>query len=94
MINSILKSSAALAGAAALTACAYPVVESDFGDSVRHMISSQTYVSGPVDPTPVSSGDGQRIGWVLDALRSDVSRGDDAEQPVTVQFGAGVPQTQ
>lgn len=93
MIHSILKLSAAVAGAAILTACAYPYVENDFGESVRHMQRRQAVTSGPVDTTPVTTGDGQRIVSVLEALRSDVTRGDGGtEQPVTVQFGAGSPQ--
>src|SRR5690606_15361851 len=49
----------------ALSACsAYPRTEADFGNSVRHMVSSQRVVTGPVDPDPVETGDGQRLNSV------------------------------
>lgn len=80
----------ALAG---LVACSvYPRTEADYGNSVEHMVRSQRMPTGPVDPDPVETGDGQRIDAVLEAYRTDVSRTDAPEPPVSVQFGAGTPQ--
>jgi hypothetical protein len=76
-----------------LSACSpYPRTEASFGDSVRHMISSQTVTNGPVDPSPVEEGDGQRINGVLEGLRNDVSRDEQGPAPVAITFGSGMPQ--
>jgi len=86
---------AALAGSALLTACAvYPVTEADYGDSVRHMVTSQTANPGSVDTSPVETGDGERINGVLEAYRTDVTRTEGAPPPVAIQFGGGAPQGQ
>jgi hypothetical protein len=83
-----------LAGTAVLTACAaYPRTEADFGNSVRHMVRSQTVATGPVDTAPVETGDGERANGVLEAYRTDVSRTDAPAPPVSVQFGGGAPQS-
>ncbi|HEX9877800.1 MAG TPA: hypothetical protein VGC50_14200 [Gammaproteobacteria bacterium] len=89
-----LRALSALPVIAALAACAaYPRTEADFGNSVRHMVRSQTVVTGPVDTAPVESGDGERLNGVLEAYRTDVSRTEEAPPPVAVQFG-GTPQSQ
>jgi hypothetical protein len=75
-------------GAALLAGCsAYPGTEADFGNSVRHMVASQTVNPGPVDPSPVETGDGDRLNSVLEAYRSDVSRAETLPPPVVVGFG-------
>lgn len=77
----------------ALTACsAYPRTEADFGNSVREMIRAQTANPGPADPAAPETGDGERLNTVVEAYRTDVSRGDQASQPVSVSFG-GIPET-
>ena len=91
MINS--KLFLALVALAGLVACsAYPRTEADYGNSVEHLVRSQRVPTGPVDPAPLETGDGQRIDGVLDAYRTDVSRTDAPAPPVSVQFGAGTPQ--
>ena len=78
---------------AGLAACnTYPSTEADFGNSVEHMVRSQRVPTGPVDTDPVETGDGMRIDGVLDAYRTDVSRGDGQAAPVNVSFGSGLPQ--
>ncbi len=55
-----------------LGACsAYPTTESEFGDSVRQMVRSQT-VFVAVDDAPVQTGDGQRLEAVLEGYREYV----------------------
>jgi hypothetical protein len=76
-----------------LAACSpYPATEADFGNSVRHMVRSQSVTSGPVDTTPVETGDGERLNGVIEAYRTDVARGEPLQQPVAVSFGSGAPQ--
>jgi hypothetical protein len=76
-----------------LSACSpYPRTEADFGNSVRHMISSQAVVSGPVDNTPVETGDGQRLNGVIEAYRGDVTRESGSPAPLSITFGGGTPQ--
>lgn len=88
-----LISMAMLPGIVAATACSpYPRTESSFGDSVRHLVSSQAVATGPVDSSPVETGDGERLNAVLEALRTDVSRGDEPATPLLVDFGAGASQ--
>ncbi len=78
---------------AGLAACsAYPSTEADFGNSVEHMVRSQRMPTDPVDAEPLETGDGQRIDAVLEAYRTDVSRGDAGAPPVNVSFGSGLPQ--
>lgn len=75
--------------AALASACsAYPRTEADFGDSVRHMVRSQTANPGPTDPSPVETGDGERLNGVLEAYRTDVARTEQAPAPVVVGFGS------
>lgn len=84
-----------LFAAALVAACsAYPGVEEDYGNSVRHMVRMQKVVTGPVDPDPVETGDGERLNGVVEAYRSDVSRTDSPPPPVAVQFGGGAPASQ
>lgn len=83
----------ALVALAGLVACsAYPRTEADYGNSVEHMVRSQRVPTGPVNPDPVETGDGQRIDNVLEAYRTDVSRTEEPAPPVSVNFGAGTPQ--
>ena len=52
-----------------LSGCsAYPTTESEFGDSVRQMVRSQT-VFVAVEDAPVRTGDGQRLEAVLEGYR-------------------------
>lgn len=82
----------ALIALAGLAACsAYPRTEADYGNSVEHMVRSQRMPTGPVNPDPVETGDGQRIDNVLEAYRTDVSRADAPPPPVSVEFGSGTP---
>lgn len=72
----------------ALCACtAYPRTEADFGNSVRQMISAQTANPGPADLAAPEEGDGERLNTVVEAYRTDVSRGGAASQNVAVTFG-------
>jgi hypothetical protein len=75
LVSLVLPALIALAGCSA-----YPNTKADFGNSVRQMVRAQTSESGPVDSSPVETGDGQRLENVLKALRSDVTRGDDGAQ--------------
>jgi len=76
-----------------LAACSvYPQTEAEFGNSIEHMVRSQRMPTGPVDPEPLETGDGERIDAVIEAYRTDVSRTDAQAPPVNVQFGGGVPQ--
>ena len=82
----------ALPGILAATACSpYPRTEADFGDSVRHMVTSQA-VPAAVDRNPPETGDGDRLNAVLQAYRGDVSRGEESPAPLVVGFGAGASQ--
>lgn len=46
--------------------------EEDFGNSVRQMISAQTANPKTPDSSPISEGDGERIGNALKTYRTDV----------------------
>lgn len=79
----------ALSALAAVAGCsAYPETQADFGNSVRHMVSSQTVDSGPVDPNPVETGDGQRLDGVLEGYRSGAVSAGDLDEP-SVEFDSG-----
>lgn len=80
--------------AVALGACsAYPTVEADFGNSVRHMVSAQTVPSGPVDNSPVEGTDGQRANTVLESYRNDVTPSQQTPpQPIVLDFGSSTGQ--
>ncbi len=66
---------------------AYPTTEDEFGDSVRHMVRSQQIYTGPVDTTPVSQGDGERLEAVLESYRTEVSDPEDVGQPIVINIG-------
>jgi hypothetical protein len=75
--------------AALVAGCnAYPRLERDFGNSVRHMVDSQKVNTGPVDTTPVETGDGERLNNALGAYRSGVTRPEQSGQPVVLDFGS------
>lgn len=88
----ILKTAAlmlSLLATAAIAACsAYPRTEADFGAAARHMADRTAYVSGPVDPTPVETGDGERINNVIEVYRSNVSRPQEVEAPIVLDIGS------
>jgi hypothetical protein len=67
---------------AALAGCsAYPKTAADFGNSVRHMVSSQTVTpSKPVDTAPVETGDGERVAHVLEDYRTGAKSAQDLDQ--------------
>lgn len=66
------------------------VVERDFGNSVRHVVRSQTLdpiATVAPDPDPVEYGDGQRLEAVLDSYREDVAKPKDIGQDIVIQVG-------
>jgi hypothetical protein len=76
----------ALSALAVVAGCsAYPDTKADFGNSVRHMVSSQTVDPGPVDASPVETGDGQRLDGVLEDYRSGAVSASDLDEP-SVEF--------
>lgn len=62
--------------------------EQDFGNSVRHMISSQT--ANPNNPTnsdPINEGDGERINNALETYRTDVGIPERVRDDITIDIG-------
>jgi hypothetical protein len=84
LLNMLL---AALA-AVGLAACsANPRADADFGNSVRQMTRVQAFTTGPVDASPVDSGDGERIESVLEVYRTSVSRPTEVQAPIVLDLG-------
>lgn len=80
--------SALLAGAAGCTQSS--AVDRDFGNSVRHVMRSQTLdplAAVAPDREAVDHGDGQRIEAVMEAYREDVSKPADIGQDIVIQVG-------
>jgi hypothetical protein len=79
--------------AAAIGGCnAYPRLESDFGDSVRHMVRSQRLTTEPANMEPVRQTDGQRADNALGVYRSGVTTPrQSGGQNVTLDLGAAFP---
>ena len=71
-----------------LSGCsAYPTTESEFGDSVRQMVRSQT-VFVAVEDAPVQTGDGQRLEAVLEGYREYAPQeADSSGQTVLISTG-------
>ncbi len=71
-----------------LSGCsAYPTTESEFGDSVRQMVRSQT-VFVAVEDAPVQTGDGQRLEAVLDRYRENAPpEADSTSQSILINTG-------
>ena len=71
-----------------LSGCsAYPTTESEFGDSVRQMVRSQT-VFVAVEDAPVRTGDGQRLEAVLEGSREYVPPATDSDgQSIVISTG-------
>ena len=66
---------------------AYPTTESEFGDSVRQMVRSQT-VFVAVDETPVTQGDGQRLEAALESYRENAPpEADSTSQSILINTG-------
>ncbi len=66
---------------------AYPTTESEFGDSVRQMVRSQT-VFVPADDAPVQTGDGQRLEAALEAYRENAPpEADSTSQSILINTG-------
>lgn len=61
--------------------------ELDHGNSVRHMIQSQTLNPPTTDSTPVDSGDGDRVRKALETYRTDVSRPEAVKQELIIDVG-------
>ena len=89
----LLTTLSALILATAIAGCnAYPTVERDFGNSVRHMVQSQQVTSGPVSLEPVEGGDGDRLNAAFEVYRSDVSRPEQPGQSVSIDIGSALSQ--
>ncbi len=71
-----------------LSGCsAYPTTESEFGDSVRQMVRSQT-VFVAVEDAPVQTGDGQRLEAVLEVYRENAPpEADSTSQSILINTG-------
>jgi hypothetical protein len=77
--------------AAAISGCnPYPRLESDFGDSVRHMVRSQQLTTEPANMDPVRQTDGQRANNALEVYRSGVTAPQQSGQNVTLDLGAAL----
>jgi hypothetical protein len=84
-----IRFSVLLFGGACAACNPYPRLEADFGESVRHMVTSQQVNPDATEAEPVLSGDAQRIDRVLGVYRTDVSQPSTSQQqPVTLQIGS------
>lgn len=81
----------ALAAAATLAGgCAHGPenVERDYGNSVRHMVESQTAnPAAPADANAIEHGDGQRLNNVIEAYRKDVAKPEDVKRDIVINVG-------
>lgn len=83
---------ASLSATLLLGACASEptATESDFGDSVRQMISAQTYDPGTLSEPPesaIDSTDGQMLEGALEAYRTTVSDQSNVGNEITISVG-------
>lgn len=68
-----------------MTACTSPsAVESDFGNSVRHMKQAQTMNPGTPSRETLETSDGDRLSTVLDVYRSDVARPEVIQEDIVI----------
>ena len=71
-----------------ITGCSTPsAVESDFGNSVRHMRQAQTLNPGTPSRETLETTDGDRLSTVLDVYRNDVARPEAIKEDIVI--GAG-----
>jgi hypothetical protein len=92
-MNTTMKMIALGLTASALGACAGPTqTESNFGESVRQMISAQTYdpstLTAP-SAEPVDSTDGQLLEGVLEEYRGAVASPDSVSNEIVIGLGGG-----
>ena len=70
------------------TGCSNPTaVESDFGNSVRHMRQAQTMNPDTPSRETLETTDGERLSTVLDVYRSDVSRPETVGEDLSIDTG-------
>ncbi len=71
-----------------MTACTSPsAVESDFGNSVRHMRQAQTLNPGTPSKETIETTDGDRLSAVLDVYRGDVARPEAIRESIVIDAG-------
>lgn len=71
-----------------MTACTSPsAVESDFGNSVRHMRQAQTLNPGTPSRETLETTDGDRLSAVLDVYRGDVARPESIRESIVIDAG-------
>lgn len=71
-----------------MTACTSPsAVESDFGNSVRHMRQAQTLNPGTPSRETIETTDGDRLSAVLDVYRGDVARPEAIRESIVIDAG-------
>jgi hypothetical protein len=80
-----------LVGAALLVSGCSHNSETDYGNSVRQMVQSQTFdltaASNPPELAPEVT-DGERVKNALDVYRKDVAKGStDVKQPIVFEIG-------
>ena len=63
--------------------------EADYGNSVRHMVQSQTLNPTPADSAPVDIGDGVRAQNAIDVYRKDVARPEQVNKELTLGVDGG-----
>jgi starvation-inducible outer membrane lipoprotein len=69
----LTKTAIVLSACTFLSACAATPLESDFGNSVRSMISAQTLNANP-QPATAETGDGRRLEGVVGDYRDTVTK--------------------
>ena len=63
--------------------------EADYGNSVRHMVQSQTLNPTPADSSPVDIGDGVRSQNAIDVYRKDVARPEQVNKDLILGVDGG-----
>ncbi len=65
-------------------------VEKDFGNSVRHMVESQTYNPAAIrNPSsePPTELDGEKASAVIESYRAATSKPENIEKPIVINVG-------
>jgi len=85
-----ITAAAMLIAIAALSGCgAYgpTATELDYGNSVRHVVQSQTLNPPSTDTAPVDGGDGDRVRNALEVYRTDVAQPEDVKRDLIIGVG-------